>query len=178
MPKLELATMPVKTEVAVETESPRSAAERLSKLGFMAAGYKITRALSLTEKLKIAYEHFRYASVEKVKQFNDRLMKETLKEDDRTRSYHRTKLTAIQHYQEVPPASVLDALEAAQERGCFDDFAVMTIEEVNEQKRVPDPILFGTIVDCTDLFYIAQWDDDVKIEDILKDHEGWKFLEK
>lgn len=174
-PKLQLVEKTVEAPAATGADET---AARLKKLGFTSAGSKIARALSLKEKLAMAYEHYRFASVEKVRQFNKRLMKETLKENQHQRSYNRTKLTAIEHYQEVPPASVLDALETAKERGCFDGYAVMTIENVQESKRVPDPILFGTITDCTDLFFIAQWDDDVKIEDILKDHEGWKFLEK
>jgi hypothetical protein len=34
-------------------------------------------------------------------------------------------------------------------------------------KEVIDPIIFGKIDGCTDRFFIAQWDDDVKIEDIV-----------
>jgi len=37
---------------------------------------------------------------------------------------------------------------------------------------VPDPILLGRITGCENRYFIAQWDDDVKIEDILKENEG------
>ena len=33
--------------------------------------------------------------------------------------------------------------------------------------------LFGVVTGCDDRFFIAQWDDDVKIEDILQGDEGW-----
>lgn len=49
---------------------------------------------------------------------------------------------------------------------CFDSFSVAHIAEVK------DPILFGEIAECTDKFFIAQWDEDVKIEDILTEKEG------
>lgn len=68
-----------------------------------------------------------------------------------------------------------DALESAHADKCFDKFEVMTVEW---HKEVPDPILFGVVNGCADRFFIAQWDTDVKIEDILKDHEGWSFLDK
>ena len=90
-------------------------------------------------------------------------------------SYKRTKLTALKDYDKVPPDAVLDAWEAAQTIGCFDAYEVMTLES---HREVPDPILFGSVTGSPDKFFIAQWDTDVKIEDILKDHEGWLFLDK
>lgn len=62
--------------------------------------------------------------------------------------------------------SVLDSLEVAMGRKCFDSFMVAHIIDVE------DPILFGYINGCSDHFFIDQWDEDVKIQDILKDNEG------
>ena len=39
-----------------------------------------------------------------------------------------------------------------------------SIESVEVRK---DPIIFGKITGCTDLFFITQWYDDVSIEEIL-----------
>lgn len=59
--------------------------------------------------------------------------------------------------------------EKAQKLKCFDTFEIAKIEAVEERK---DPIVFGCITGCPDKFFIAQWDDDVKIEDILTESEG------
>lgn len=154
--------------------------ERLAQLGFVKCAESIKRELTIREKLRLAYEHYRYLTPEKLLAFNDKLRKETEQVEGKNQwgqivSYKRTKQTLLKDYEKVPPDAVLDALEAAHAHGCFDRFEVMTIES---HKIVPDPILFGVIDGSPDLFYIAQWDEDIKIEQILKDHEGWKFLDK
>lgn len=154
--------------------------ERLQQLGLTRCATEITQEMTLREKLAKAYEKYRYLTPAKVRAFDDRLRKETEKVEGENqwgqiKAYKRTKLTALQQYDKVPPDAVLDALEAAKADGCFDAFSVMTLEW---HKEVPDPILFGQITGCEDLFFITQWDDDVKIEDFIKDQEGWKFLEK
>ena len=154
--------------------------DRLEQLGLTAVATELKQELSIRQKLTIAYEHFRYLTPEKVAAFDAKLLAETRQEEGVNQwgqiySYKRTKLTPLKDYRKVPPDSVLDALESAQGRGCFDTFEVMTIES---HKVVPDPILFGRVTGCADLFFISQWDEDVKIEDILKDHEGWTFLDR
>jgi len=79
------------------------------------------------------------------------------------------QFTAIQAYEKVPPDFVLEAMEKAMDLNCFDRFEVASIQSV---KEIPDPIVFGVIDGCTDKFFISQWDNDVKIEDILKENEG------
>lgn len=154
--------------------------ERLKQLGLTAVAEQITQELSIREKLAVAYEHYRYLTPEKVAAFNERLKVETTQDEGKNpwgtiTSYKRTRLTSLKDYAKVPPDAALDALEAARTLGCFNDFAVMDLES---HREVPDPILFGQVTGCDDLFYIAQWDTDVKIEDFLNDHEGWRFLEK
>jgi hypothetical protein len=51
----------------------------------------------------------------------------------------------------------------------FDTYEIAHIQSIVERK---DPILFGCITGCADKFFIAQWDDDVKIEDIINENEG------
>jgi hypothetical protein len=60
-------------------------------------------------------------------------------------------------------------LRKAKGLECFDRFEVAKVETIEVR---PDPIIFGLINDCVDKFFITQWDDDVKIEDILKQNEG------
>lgn len=154
--------------------------ERLEQLGLTQCATRLKTELSVREKLATAYEKYRYLTLEKIQAFDQKLRKETEKKDGENQwgaitSYKRTVFTALAQYGKVPPDAALDALEAAQKDGCFDAYEVMTVEW---HKEIPDPILFGIVQGCSDKFFIVQWDTDVAIEDILKDHEGWKFLEK
>ena len=136
--------------------------ERLEKTGFKAASKRVTELRERKRKLMIAYENYRFVRQEKIDAFNEKLRKQKSKDG----SYSLLDFSPIESYEGAPPESVLDALETAQARNCFDTFEVAYI------RRVKDPILFGRIKACPDRFFIAQWDDDVKIEDILKPHEG------
>lgn len=130
--------------------------ERLKRLGLDSASDKLVKAKELQRKLAIAYEHYRFVRQEKIDAFNVKLSK-----DGKMLGF-----TSLKDYGQVPPDAVLEALEHAQSRECFDSFEVAHIV------KVPDPILFGRINNCPDRFFISQWDDDVKIEDILTEREG------
>lgn len=144
--------------------------EKLAKLGFKVAGEKVKRLSEKKRKLAIAYEHYRFVRQEKIDEFNKKLAKETRhKGTSGYDAWQELSFTPVEKYGEVPPAEVLEALEAAHDRNCFDSYEVAHIVT---QVKLPDPILFGRINECTDRFFIAQWDDDVKIEDILSSKEG------
>ena len=59
--------------------------------------------------------------------------------------------------------------DVSRHLGVFDTFEVAKIESTRVYR---DPIVFGRISGCDDRFYIAQYDDDVKIEDLLGPNEG------
>lgn len=143
--------------------------ERLQKLGLKTASDKLKEMREMNRKMVIAYEHFRYVRQEKIDAFNGKLKAETMKEDKAAYYYKELGFTPLKEYSEIPPIQVLDAIENAQKLGCFDGFEVAQIKAITKQK---DPIVFGRINGCPDRFFIAQWDDDVKIEDILKESEG------
>lgn len=69
--------------------------------------------------------------------------------------------TPIADYEGIPPRHALEALKAAQEKAVFDYF---TIASVN---AVQDPLLLGRINDNDDRFFIAQWDTDVCLDDLI-----------
>jgi hypothetical protein len=142
-----------------ETKDP-VVIDRLEKLGFKTASTKVKEFSIKKRKMAIAYENYRFVRPEKIEAFNQKLRA------GKNWDYKMLTFTPIGKYAEVPPTSVLDALEVAMERKCFDYFEVAHIVTVK------DPILFGCITGCTDRFFISQWDDDVKIEDILKPNEG------
>lgn len=164
--------------------------EELERLGLTAALKTVARQREyatpqLRRKLRTAFEHFRVVTPEKLKDFREKLKKRTqvswVSRDfygERTRhwTWYGLKMVPLEHYTMVPPPDVLKALSDAKELDCFDGFVVATAEiQTRAEKlpsRLPDPILFGVITDCQNLYFIAQWDDDVKIEDILAEGEG------
>ena len=152
----------IKTSVEenVEPKPAEMIEQRLKSLGLAGAAKKLGRA----RRLEIAYLNYLFVSAEKISAFNEKLRKETLKEDKRAYTYKFLAFIPLDKYPQVPPESVLDALEEAKKSECFDAFEVAKIEW---REEVKDPILFGVIEGCTDKFFISQWDDDVKVEDII-----------
>lgn len=136
--------------------------EQLDRLGFKRAAGRVAALKEKKRKLALAYEHYRFVRQKAVDEFNAKLRKQAKDFS----SYEMLDFCDISAYEHVPPAEVLEALEVAQERKCFDAFEIAYIREVK------DPILFGRIRGCPDRFYVAQWDDDVKISDLLKENEG------
>lgn len=146
----------------------------LRELGFEQAADQMSADKEMARKLRIAFEHFRIVKPEHIDRFNAELKANTRQGDGKNQwgeiyTYDRLKLTPIKDYKKVPPKDVLDKLREAKALNCFDTFEVATIESV---RVIPDPIIFGTINGCPDKYYVAQWDNDVKIEQILKEDEG------
>ena len=68
----------------------------------------------------------------------------------------------------IIPDFALEKLEEAKDRQVFDDFAVLWVE------KVKDPLLLGLLQGCKDYFFICEWGEDVKFEDIVKEKEQKK----
>jgi hypothetical protein len=143
--------------------------------GFGAAAAHTKEVAERARRLVLAYEHYRYVSLEKIEEFKAKLCRATeipatpqngykLRYD--TLAFHRVEL-----YTGMPPANVLEAVKEAKARAIFDYFEVAQVETITERKD-PDPIVFGRIEGCTDYFYIAQWGDDVKITDLISEGQG------
>jgi len=152
----------------VKTETAKNNTEDLlEKMGFTLAASKIKTLKEKRKKLMIAYENYRYVRQEKIDAFNAKLKKETLKgREPYDATWKELSFTSPAYYESAPPKSVLESMQTAVERKCFDKFEIAYIRDVK------DPILFGRIEGCSDRFFIDQWDDDVKISDILKENEG------
>jgi hypothetical protein len=136
------------------------AIDRLEQLGFKAASGKLKLLAIRKRKMAIAYELYRYVTQDKIDAFNKKL------KGNISWNYQMLDFQNIEHYEGAPPAEVLTELEKAQALKCFDSYEVGYILEVK------DPLLFGRIEGCSDRFFLAQWDDDCKIEDILAPNEG------
>jgi hypothetical protein len=125
---------------------------------------KAAKRLESAEKMQRAYKKYLFVTQEKINAFNVKLRADSLEKDGRVVQYKELVFIRLQNYTEIPPARVLDDLEKAKTDNLFDTFEVAKIEWI---RQVEDPILFGCIKGCTDKFFLSQWDDDVKIEDIL-----------
>lgn len=142
--------------------------DRLARLGFLRVASDLVEILETKRKLAVAYEFYRYVTPEKIALFNMELMKKTGKNmgDAWAMEYQRLDFTPIGAYEAVPPEGVLTKLEEAQDRQCFDAFEIAAI------KNVKDPLLFGRVKGSPNYFFIDQWDDDVSIDQLLKENEG------
>lgn len=61
----------------------------------------------------------------------------------------------------LPPTEVLEKMAVAKKEGLFDQFAIIHVQ------KAPDPILVGTVKGSEDMYFIAEWGDDIKLADIV-----------
>lgn len=174
--------------------------QELAELGFDTAAIKLNTKLELKRKLALAYEHYRFVTPTIFERFSKALIEKTKKIDiacpmcgghpekpkrdyknangkcgycretgAQRMTHDKLVFMTLAEYSEVPPAEVLGKLREAKARNCFDYFEVAKVQTVEVR---PDPIIFGCIKGVGEKFFIAQWDNDVKIEDILTANEG------
>lgn len=132
----------------------------LKELGLTTAAKRLDSARRLT----IAYAKYGHVTDEAIFKFNEKLKKESMMKSSGVFQYNQLRFTKIGDYGKIPPVAALTRLREAVHDNVFDFFEVADIQSV---KEVPDPIIFGRIEGCTDRFYVAQWDDDVTIEEIV-----------
>jgi hypothetical protein len=145
-------------------------ADLLAAAGFNKSAKKIKVLAERKRKLAVAYENYRYVRPEKINEFNAKLKANSLHKmagQDGYQEWQTLAFAAVENWEKIPPVDVLEKVKEAKDRKIFDQFEVAFIKEVNN-----DPIVFGVINGCADKFFIAQWDTDVKIEDILLPTEG------
>jgi hypothetical protein len=140
-----------------------------TETGFEQAAQRAEHQIDVARRAAIAYEHFRYVTAQQIADFSQRLIASTKKTTSWDTTYDQLRFRPIAKYPNMPPQDVLQAVRAAQNMKVFDTFEVADIQSVRVLK---DPIIFGCISNITDKFYIAQWGDDVKISDLLGEHEG------
>lgn len=154
-----------------KVEQPHDEA-RLARLGFTKVASNLKALKEKKRKMMLAYEHYRVVSPEKVAQFNEELKKKTQTGSAYLREWKELSFMPIEAYEKVPPAEVLEAVEKAQAMEAGNGVKVFDAFEVAYIRNVKDPIIFGRVNGCPDRFFIAQWDTDIRIEDLLKAHEG------
>lgn len=67
----------------------------------------------------------------------------------------------IKQLKKLPPDNILNRLAEEKKRNLFDYFTVARIEEL------PDPLLLGRIDGVEDRFFIAQWNNDITLDELI-----------
>lgn len=148
--------------------------ELAEKAGFTKGVAAAKQVQEVHGRLARAFEHYRYVTQEKIDTFMRQLRLSTEKEEGRPGidlfvSFDTLALVSAEEYHGVPPKDVSLEVTRARETGIFDTMEVAYIETERENH---DPIIFGRVNGCSHRFYIAQWGDDVSINDILGEHGG------
>ena len=138
--------------------------EELKALGFTKAALEIDKTKEFNRKLSEAYLHYKIVRSEHIEAFNEKLKTRTYRDSVYYVEYEKLVEIDIAEYGAVPPAPVLDKLKEAKKHNCFDYFTIAKIESVKEYK---DPILFGRIEGCSDRFFLTDWDNDIKLSELI-----------
>lgn len=67
----------------------------------------------------------------------------------------------VSEYKGIPPLDVLKTMDHHFKRQCFDEFTVATV------KSIPDPLLIGRINGSKIRYFIAQWGNDILLDDLI-----------
>lgn len=69
--------------------------------------------------------------------------------------------TPVEKYETLPPKHILDLLKMHKDRHVFDYFSIASVN------AVVDPLLLGRIDGSSDRFFIAQWGEDIQLDDVI-----------
>lgn len=78
-----------------------------------------------------------------------------------TIGYFKWKETPVSDYNGIPPVGILETFAEHKKRNLFHDFTVAEVEGIH------DPLLLGRIDGSDERFFIAQWGDDIQLDDLL-----------
>lgn len=127
----------------------------LKELGFEAIHERVESFATMRAKENMAgmsgYTRIKW---EDFKRVNDELEK-------KTEHTMQLSLTPVKEYDGIPPTDVLTKMQEAVKATIFDTFSIISV------KKVPDPILVGHISGTKDLFFIAEWGEDISLKDFI-----------
>lgn len=69
--------------------------------------------------------------------------------------------TRAEKYEGIPPKDVVTKLRETKEKKLFDYFTIATVNDVH------DPLLLGRIEGSASRYFVAQWGNDVTLDDII-----------
>lgn len=175
----------------IDTTKMLTQADEAEAAGFLEVSKQLRTKASRVARLALAYELYRVVKQEKVESFNAKLKEKTSRPLDYSNpedtKYARSGYSStvmdqlvmvrLETYPGLPPADVIAKVKEAKGHkvngeSLFDWMEVASVEPVATHVKLPDPIVFGRINGCTDRFFIADWGTDVRIGDLLQQHEG------
>jgi hypothetical protein len=160
--KIEAESLTEETSVAVWNKI-----ERLEKLGLKSQARILEQEIVLRQKLNKLkewdYNILTHSSIEKYDGSTSMGLKNVVKIDSVEKYVGIDNSTAAKD--KIIPDVVLDKFQEAKDRCLFDSFAILWVEKIKN-----DPLLLGQIDGCSDYFFIAEWGDDIKFEDIANEN--------
>lgn len=73
--------------------------------------------------------------------------------------------TLVEKYNKIPPKYVFEKLKTVRNLNLFDYYTVAELGTLTEKQK--DPLLLGRLKNESDRFFISQWDDDIKLDDLI-----------
>lgn len=74
---------------------------------------------------------------------------------------YRWTETPVEQYKTLPPENVLNTFKTHKSRKVFDYFTIASVEGIH------DPLLLGRLKGDNRCYFIAQWGDDIKLDDVI-----------
>ena len=147
--------------------------ERLKKFGITTQAQILEQELKLRIKLARVQEwDYKVLPYDAIKEF------ESINKMTATKDGLKVHINSLDKYcgivegalideakDKIIPDFVLDKIEEAKDRQIFDEFNILWVE------KVKDPLLLGSIKGCKDYFFICEWGEDIKFEDLIKPKE-------
>lgn len=168
-PPMEIQMPPAIPTTEHLTDAGKTLTDLAVKAGFITTAKVLTDpvAAERRRKLAIATEHFPWVTTADIDWYNDWL-KDTTTTWTRD-AYRHDQLVShtADSYRGIPPQDVLEKVSKANDLKCFDQVLVFDVQTVAEA-RYHDPIVFGSISGSDRLFFIAQWGEDVKFDDLVR----------
>ena len=153
----------------------------MKELGMSEAVKATEKRLDMDRRLHLAYQNFDFVRREAVDSFNKKLKEKTTTVYDPQTGKTRKKIDpkqmnqvvfdqlvfcVLSAYKSVPPLNVLQEVKRVADMNVFNTFSVASIKSVVE---IVDPIVFGHIDGCSDLFFVTQWDEDIKFDQLREE---------
>ena len=156
------------TEKAKELEATLQLQEKLRKAeedGYISFGDKEIEAFLMWKAEHADIEHKTLDQNEEAF-FTDTIVRYSVKTEP---SYADVEFnwreTPVCNYKGNPPSGILKKIIEENKKGIFDELRIVT---VSKEVLAKDPLLIGRINGSEQRFFIAQWGDDVKMEDLFR----------
>lgn len=144
----------------------------LEETGFKASSENVSLTINNINNLKEykkkiikAYQNYKFVDEDVI---ND--LRSKLQNSNKNNNSIYLKFYNLENYPNIPPKEVLEKIKEISALNIFDFFKILTIYNSSNGKIIEEfPIIFGCIngTEKEVLFFIHQWDKNLKIKDFL-----------